>query len=205
VRIELRWWLVAVGSPIALFGIGIAVSRLTTGDWPDFTRIGEVSFLGNIGFLVLPLWVLTFGFGEEVGWRGFALQHLQPRLGALRATLLIAAVWVTWHIPSFFYLPTYLELGLGALPGFAIGLTLGAVLLTWLYNGSGASIAAVAMWHALYDLFSASGATDVVANTAMSAVITLWALFVLVLQWRGGHETFAGYGRATASAHGTTY
>ena len=23
--------------------------------------------------------IILFGFGEEVGWRGFALQHLQPR------------------------------------------------------------------------------------------------------------------------------
>ena len=33
---------------------------------------------------------------------------------------------------GFFYLPTYMAMGFGALPGFAIGLTLRAVLLTWI-------------------------------------------------------------------------
>jgi uncharacterized protein len=185
VRVGPRWWLIAAGSPLALFSIGATTSRIATGAWPELARIGDVSFLGDIGLLVVPLWLLTFGFGEEVGWRGFALQHLQPRHGALRTTLLIATVWVTWHVPSFFYLPTYMAMGLGALPGFALGLTLGAVLLTWLYNGSGGSIFAVAMWHALYDLFSASAATNVAANTAMSIVIMVWAVVVLVLAfWR---------------------
>src|SRR5205823_3325083 len=107
-------------------------------------------------------------------------------------TLMIAAVWVVWHVPSFFYLPGYLALGFGALPGFAVGLTLGAVLLTWLYNSSGGSVLAVALWHALYDLFSASRATDVAANTSMSVVIMVWALAVLALGVRASVSSRGG-------------
>jgi hypothetical protein len=47
--------------------------------------------------------------------------------------------------------------------------------------------------------------SDLVANTAMSVVITLCALCVLVLQWHDAQNTFAGYRRTTANAHGTTY
>jgi membrane protease YdiL (CAAX protease family) len=178
-RIGVAWWLVAVGSPFLMFGLGALASRLSAGTWPDLGRLGEVSFLGNIGLWVLPLWIATFGYAEETGWRGFALPRLQERRSALTASLVIAALWVVWHLPSFFYLPTYMELGLAMLPAFAVGVVLGAVLLTWLYNSTGGSILAVALWHALYDLVSASRATDVTANVVMSVVVMAWALAVL--------------------------
>jgi membrane protease YdiL (CAAX protease family) len=205
-RIGLGWWLVVVGSPVALFALGAVASRLVGGSWPEPGRLGEVSFLGDVGPWVLPLWVVTFGYAEETGWRGFALPRLQARHSALGATLVVAALWVLWHVPSFFYLPTYRDLGPGMLPGFALGVALGAVLLTWLYNGTGGSLLAVALWHALYDLFSASRAVDVTANVAMSVAVMLWALGVLVvagparLRWPSGRGAARGGRSAGAPA-----
>jgi len=65
-------------------------------------------------------------------------------------TLVLAALWAGWHAPLFFILASY-----GSpliLPGFFIGLTAGALVLSSLYNGTGASILAVAVWHASYNL-----------------------------------------------------
>ncbi len=39
-----------------------------------------------------------FGFGEELGWRGFLHDRLKP-LGALKGSLLIGAIWGIWHAP----------------------------------------------------------------------------------------------------------
>jgi membrane protease YdiL (CAAX protease family) len=196
-QIGAGWWLLAVGSPFLMFATGVAVSRAFGGSWPDLTRIGEVSFLGDIGLWVVPLWIVTFGYAEETGWRGFALPRLQQRHSALTASLMIAAIWVVWHLPAFFYLTTYVELGLAMLPGFAVGVVLGSILLTWIYNSTGGSILAVALWHALYDLVSASRATDVTANVVMSVVVMAWALGVLLVA--GPARLRSSYGRRSGS------
>lgn len=46
---------------------------------------------------------------EEPGWRGFALPRLQQRFGPYLATVIIAALWASWHIPAF-YLPGWTSL-----------------------------------------------------------------------------------------------
>jgi len=40
---------------------------------------------------------------EEPGWRGFALPRLEARFGPLCASMLLALLWVGWHLPLFFY------------------------------------------------------------------------------------------------------
>lgn len=102
-RIGWRWWVAAVG-PVALFGFASVIARLVEGTWPDPRRLGEVNFLSDIGApAVLVLWIVTFGFGEETGWRGFALPHLQRRHSTMTATLLVAVMWAAWHAPYWLY------------------------------------------------------------------------------------------------------
>jgi len=45
------------------------------------------------------LWVVA---GEEYGWRGFVWPRLSRRIGPVKATLVIAAMWGLWHFPMFF-------------------------------------------------------------------------------------------------------
>ncbi len=37
--------------------------------------------------------------GEEMGWRGFLLSELGPRLGLYPAAMVIGAIWGLWHAP----------------------------------------------------------------------------------------------------------
>ncbi len=58
----------------------------------------------SMGAFVLPIMVVQFAAGlltspllEEPGWRGFALPHLQTRLGRTLGSLVVGVLWWLWH------------------------------------------------------------------------------------------------------------
>jgi len=173
-RVGSRWVAFSFLSPFVLFLIAAGVNALATGSWPDLARLGEVNYLPNLGAGVFLLWLATFGLGEEIGWRGFALPRLQKNHTAFSATLILGVLWMVWHLPAFFYHETYLNMEWFLVPGMLVGLLFGGVLLTWLYNSTEGSIIMVAIWHALFDLLSASkGSGERVAPVMTAGVIFL--------------------------------
>lgn len=68
-----------------------------------------------------------------------------------------------------------------ALPGVAIGIICGAIVLTRLYKTTRGSVLMVAIWHAVFDLLSASKASDGTIAMIMSIVIMVWAIMVIIL------------------------
>jgi membrane protease YdiL (CAAX protease family) len=59
--------------------------------------------IGPVPLSALPVLFLDIApWGEEFGWRGYALPRLRDRMAVLPAALLVGAVWIIWHIPAFF-------------------------------------------------------------------------------------------------------
>lgn len=168
----------AILSPIALFILAALVIRVLQGEWPDLRLLGQANYLPYLGWGVLPIWIVTFGFGEEIGRRGFALPRLQKTMSVSKATLTLGLLWFLWHVPSFFYHETYIGMGWILIPGMFIGVLCGAVLFTWLYNGTGGSVLMVALWHALFDLLTASKAGQDVIPILTSMGVIAWALYI---------------------------
>jgi uncharacterized protein len=168
----------AILSPVALFLLAAIAMRIIQGEWPVLHLLGQANYLPYLGWAVLPMWIVTFGFGEEIGWRGFALPRLQKTMNVSKATLILGLLWSLWHVPSFFYHETYVGMGWIMLPGFLIGVLCGAVLFTWLYNGTGGSVFMVAVWHALFDLFTASAAGRDFIPIVTSVGVIAWALYI---------------------------
>jgi membrane protease YdiL (CAAX protease family) len=193
-RVGWRWLMVSALFPVALFALGLVVARILTGEWPAVSDLGQVNYLPYLGAGALPFWFLTYGLGEEIGWRGFALPRLQRNRTAASSTLILGLLWALWHTPAFFYLDTYERLGLVMLPAFAASVLCGAVVYTWLYNSVGGSVLITALFHAVFNFFSASQAGQGIVQIAMTAGIIVAAL---VIPRRYGLEDFSARPRHT--------
>jgi membrane protease YdiL (CAAX protease family) len=73
-RVDVRWWLLAVASPFALFFVSALIVRIFGVPWPNFARLAAPGYANGVWLFDL-LFVGTFAYaiGEEPGWRGFAL------------------------------------------------------------------------------------------------------------------------------------
>lgn len=182
-RVGLGWILFSILSPIALFAVAAIVGYATNRTWPDLALLGEVDYLPYLGIVgAFLLWLLTFGVGEEVGWRGFALPRLQQKHSALTATLILGVAWALWHLPAFFYRDTYVAMGLVAgLPLLLLSILAASIVFTWLYNSTRGSLLMVILFHALFDFLSVSRAGGGNAAAIMSAGVMMWAVLVVIL------------------------
>jgi membrane protease YdiL (CAAX protease family) len=140
-RVAPRWYLVALGVPVGMLAVMV----------PGYVLIGgtvDLSVLSGrlVGYPFLLLAMVLLGGGqEELGWRGFALPRLQGRFGPLRGTLVLGLVWAAWHWPLFAIEGSgYGELTLPVHGATVVGM---AVLLSWVYNGSGGSVLLAMLLH----------------------------------------------------------
>ncbi len=169
------WWLVAL-SPLVLGFVVVVILNAVTGSEIRLSDFGVVQFLPPLGAGALVLWILTFGIGEEIGWRGYALPRLQKGRSALLATIILAIFWALWHLPAFFYL-----FDPAIAIGWLIGLFAGAVVFTWLFNSSGGSIFIVAIWHGCFNFISSSDAGSGMLSAVVSTIVMIWAVVVIVI------------------------
>jgi membrane protease YdiL (CAAX protease family) len=184
VRWPRRWrWRLAALSPLAFLAVALLVAA-ALGRLPAAGDYGRMSGVpAGIGLVLVAL--TLNGFGEETGWRGFAQPRLQERLGPLRGTAVVAALWAGWHVPLFLVMASYRGFGVPLLFGFLIGLACGAVVLAAIYNGAGRSVLAVAVWHALYNLAVATEAGEGLVAPLVTFFVIFWAVS-LVQRERAG-------------------
>lgn len=169
------WWMVTI-SPLLGYAVVVLILRLIQGMWIDLSLLGQVNFLPNLGIGALLLWIFTYGIGEEIGWRGYALPRLQARMNSLSATLVLGVLWAAWHLPIFFYL-----FDPAIAIGWFLGLMCGAILLTWLYNSTGGNLLSVALWHATFNFITASAAGEGLGAAIMSTLVMVWAILLIFI------------------------
>ena len=88
--------------------------------------------------------------GEELGWRGFALPHLQRDHSALGASLVIGAIWGCWHLPLYLVGTDFRSPSI--FPAFVLAVIAPSVICTWMYNSTGGSLLIVVLYHAAANL-----------------------------------------------------
>jgi len=129
-------------------------------------------------FFAPLLWVTTPAifvdpgpWGEETGWRGFALPRLLELMSPLAAALVLGAIWVVWHAPAFF-VSGLSQFGLNFVWFFAGGVCL-SILMAWIYvNANHNYLVAGFIPHAVSNLmFSAHVYRAVEIEALLYAVI----------------------------------
>lgn len=183
--LRMLWWrpitylLIALLAPFALLMAGMAIDGKV-----DLTGIVHNKEFPNMGLPLFFLYnLLFFGFGEETGWRGFALPRLQQRMNALWSSVLLTLPWALWHAPLFLYRPGYTAMDAGGVAGWLFSLLTGSLLLGWLFNATRGSLLVVAIFHATVDIaFTCEAATpEVVGRVGM--LITFWGIGTAALLW----------------------
>jgi membrane protease YdiL (CAAX protease family) len=141
-RIRDKHWLI----PALLLLPGVYVAT-----WLVMRALGlpvpspQLPLLAALGWLLA---YLVAGQGEELGWSGYALDPLQARWNAFGASLLLGGAWVLFHLVP-------LAQG-GRAPEWIAWWSLATlaqrVLFTWIYNNTGGSVFAAALFHAMGNL-----------------------------------------------------
>lgn len=174
-------WMVAAGSlPFAFVLVAAAGLTLAGRGDVDLAGLGRFEKLPGFGWLgAWAVLLLVAGPGEELGWRGWVLPELQRRRGPLAATLLLVPGWAAWHLPMFVYDPVFGAMGPGGIAGWLVSLTAGAIVLTWLFNASGQSVAAPILFHAATNAVFMSAATAGPAGGVVGALTMVLAVGLL--------------------------
>jgi membrane protease YdiL (CAAX protease family) len=167
---------IALVGPFVLLFLAAVINYFRTGAFTlsGIARTREFPFFSFPVYFVYNL--VFFGFGEETGWKGYALPRLQTKFSALTSSIVFAFFWAIWHIPLFVYRPGYESMDLPGIAGWFFSLLTGSVLLTWLFNASKGSVFVCAVLHATIDIVFVSDFTDKNIVNYLGILITLWGL-----------------------------
>jgi membrane protease YdiL (CAAX protease family) len=128
-----------------------------------------------------PVMLLAFfiaALGEELGWSGYAIDAMQERWSPLQAGVLLGVIWAIWHIVAMVQAgqsPAWIAWGCLDMVGTR-------VLMVWLYNNTGRSVFAIALYHAMANLSAKTmfPGGSYHAERVMSLLIVGTAAFVAV-------------------------
>jgi membrane protease YdiL (CAAX protease family) len=97
-RFGLGWYLLAIFGYVLLYLLVAALSGAPL-----------IRSLADKGILIFTLYLpslftsyLVNPIGEETGWTGFALPHLQNRFAPWFSAAILGIVWALWHLPAYF-------------------------------------------------------------------------------------------------------
>jgi uncharacterized protein len=137
-RVGWVWYVVALGLPVLLVVVTGFVTSALGAPAPDFSTIVWSDVLLLLAFRLVD--VTDGAAGEEPGWRGFAVPHLQARSSPLATAGLLGVVIAGWHVPLVV---------LGSLAPVGLPSTVAITFLyVWLFNRTGGSLLMALLFHA---------------------------------------------------------
>ncbi len=175
-RVGWQWYATALLLP-GIVGLG---ATMLYAAWSGTPVLLPPFTWGKLPLILVSFLVRGLVNGEEIGWRGFALPHLQRRWNALNASLLLGAVWALFHLPIFFVQGDSILGSQNAMNplAFLLEVLAGAILMTWLFNNTQGSLLIAYLYHAAVNTWT----TEIFRthNTASAFITLLVAALVVV-------------------------
>ena len=119
---------IAVLAPMVAFVLAAAAEFVGRGTAPEFANLDKLWLAPVLWIVIL---IIGGPLGEEVGWRGYALPRLLPRIGPLASSFVIGVMWLVWHLPLFWLEGAAQEGSSIAL--FAVAVFAVAIVFTWFW------------------------------------------------------------------------
>ena len=139
-RVHPVWYVVSLLFIPAVIGLSVFIRGLFGADLSQLDVAGQLSFALPIALLAAVM--------EEFGWRGFMLPRLLKGGSALRASLIVGAVWALWHAPiNYMGLSKY---GWDAVPILLVLAFLPIVQtipMVWIHNSAKSSMLMMVLTH----------------------------------------------------------
>lgn len=179
-RVGWVWYVVALGLPAVLVLVTGMVNDWLGAPPPDFTAIVWSDLALLLAWRLVD--VSDGAAGEEPGWRGFALPHLQSRYSPLASAGLLGVLVGGWHLPLV-VLDELAPVGLAS----TVVIT---VVYVWLFDHTDGSLLMTLLFHASQGAFTFDTLGFSGADADRVAIVYFGVLVVAV-------ATLIGFDRAT--------
>jgi membrane protease YdiL (CAAX protease family) len=146
-RIPWFWYGFVIFFPSITMMITILIFNKTNKLFLDASfPLFHLNFSQILFLISILLYQLVIVWGEELGWRGYALPELQKKFSPIGASILLGLFWGVWHLPYFFMEGSAQE----NIPlWFFIISTIGyAIIYTFIFNGTNESAWMASLFHA---------------------------------------------------------
>jgi membrane protease YdiL (CAAX protease family) len=144
-RVGLRWWAVAIFTPIVLSGLAACLNIAFGAPTPSADDVANWTNVLPTATIILLVPIIG-GAWEEPGWRGFALPRLLAERSPLVSSLFLGALWALWHLPVYFVGDQHWS-DLVLVP-------IATVVFTWLFQNAFGSLMIAMVFHAMNNAVS---------------------------------------------------
>jgi membrane protease YdiL (CAAX protease family) len=144
-RVPVRWWAVAILTPIVLTSLATVLNVALGGPTPTAGELGNWTNVVPTALFILFV-PLIGGAWEEPGWRGYALPRLLAERSALSASLILGVLWALWHLPVYLVDDQHWS--------DLVLVVVATIVFTWIFQSAGGSVLVAMVFHALNNAFS---------------------------------------------------
>lgn len=143
--------------------------------------------------LILCAMFFAGAVGEELGWSAYAIDPMQDRWGALWASVMLGAFWAAFHYIGLAQAYRSVEW----VAWWSLGTIALRILMVWIFNNTGKSVFAVALFHMTinltWQLFPVNGSYY---DPRISGLILAVVAVIVVVFWGPRRLTHAPYSGA---------
>jgi membrane protease YdiL (CAAX protease family) len=173
-RIKSKWWYVPILLVMpAVTTLQFWVLRLMGVSLPD----PQIAILPT---LALCIAAFIAALGEELGWSGYAIDPMQARWGALKASIILGIFWAVYHYIGLVQAHRSVEW----IAWWTLFTIAARVLMVWLFNNTGKSVFGMALFHmtlnVTWQLFPIQGSyydyrvTGLIMAAVAAIVVVVW-------------------------------